>query len=83
MRVCKNKGKLWPYIILGMVGILVYYLPYFILGQDAAFRITDFLDDEVVQYLLNVKYMFAPSDTIVEEWFSGVPVASVQPPCFL
>ena len=83
MRECKNKGKLWPYIILGMVGILVYYLPYFILGQDAAFRITDFLDDEVVQYLLNVKYMFAPSDTIVEEWFSGVPVASVQPPCFL
>ncbi|MBQ7780416.1 MAG: hypothetical protein IJ405_00110 [Lachnospiraceae bacterium] len=82
MRECKIKGKLWPYIILGMVCILVYYLPYFILGQDAAFRITDFLDDEVVQYLLNVKYMFAPSDTIVAEWFSGAPLASIQPPSF-
>lgn len=67
---------------LGFIGILIYYLPYFILGQDAAFRISDYLDDEVVQLLFNGKYLFASSKTIVEEWLSGVPFATIQAPCF-
>lgn len=67
---------------LGFLGILIYYLPYFILGQDAAFRISDYLDDEVVQLLFNGKYLFASSKTIVEEWLSGVPFATIQAPCF-
>ncbi len=63
--------------------MLLYYIPYFVLGQDAAFRISDFLDDELVQYLLNGKYMFAASGTVVEEWLSGAPLASIQAPSFL
>lgn len=68
---------------IGFIGILLYYLPYFILGQDAAFRISDYLDDEVVQLLLNGNYLFASTGTIVEEWLSGAPLASIQTPCFL
>lgn len=76
-----QKGNL--FFILGAAGVLLYYIPYFILGQDAAFRISDFLDDELVQYLLNGKYMFAASGTIVDEWLSGAPLASIQAPSFL
>ena len=77
----KTKGT-YPYLIAGFLCILIYYLPYFILGQDSAFRITDFLDDEIIQYLYNGKYMFAPSGTIVEEWLSGAPLATIQAPTF-
>ena len=74
--------KNYPFLLLGFVCIFIYYLPYIILGQDASFRITDFLDDEIIQYLYNGKYMFAPSGTIVEEWLSGAPLATIQPPTF-
>lgn len=77
----KQKGN--GYYVLGAICIFLYYLPYLILGQDASFRILDFLDDEVIQYLLSGKYLFAAGDTIVEEWLSGAPLASIQPPCFL
>ena len=72
-----KKQKSLPYILAGFVCIFIYYLPYFILGQDSSFRITDFLDDEIIQYLYNGKYMFASADTIVEEWLSGVPVPAL------
>lgn len=79
----KKKERIYPYIILGMAVVFLYYVPYFVLGQDAAFKITDFMDDEVVQYLLNGKYLFASSDTIVEEWLSGAPIATIQAPCYV
>lgn len=80
---CKAKSnKKFVYILTGFVCILIYYLPYFILGQDSSFRITDFLDDEIIQYLYNGRYMFASTDTIVKEWLSGVPAPSIQPPTF-
>ena len=82
-----GKSRSWQkenlFFVLGATGVFLYYIPYFILGQDAAFRISDFLDDELVQYLLNGKYMFAAPGTIVEEWLSGAPLASIQAPSFL
>ncbi len=78
-----KNSKILPYLLAGFVCIFIYYLPYMILGQDASFRITDFLDDEIIQYLYNGKYMFAPSDTIVEEWLSGAPLATIQAPTFI
>ena len=78
----KKINKTYFYILAGFLCIILYYLPYFILGQNASFRITDFLDDEIIQYLYNGKYLFASSDTIVEEWLSGVPLATIQAPCF-
>ncbi|MBQ8326119.1 MAG: hypothetical protein IJX86_03515 [Lachnospiraceae bacterium] len=77
---CKIGGI---YYLAGAVCILIYYLPHMILGQDMAFRIVDYLDDEIVQYLLNGKYFFAPVDTVVEEWLSGAPLYSIQTPTFL
>lgn len=79
----KEKKNKYLYYLLGLMGIVIYYLPHLILGQDASFRISDFMDDEVVQYLLNGNYLFASSDTIVKEWFSGAPIATIQAPCFL
>ena len=78
----KKINKTYFYILAGFLCIILYYLPYFILGQNASFRITDFLDDEIIQYLYNGKYLFASSDTIVEEWLSGAPLATIQAPCF-
>lgn len=75
--------KKHSYFLLGFVCILIYYLPYFILGQDSAFRITDFLDDEIIQYIYNGKYAFAAHGTIVEEWLSGAPLPTIQPPTFI
>lgn len=83
MDVNVKTQKNYPYIFAGFLCIFIYYLPYFILGQDAAFRITDFLDDEVVQYLYNGKYAFASYGTLVEEWLSGAPLATIQAPTFI
>lgn len=77
----KIKEKIW--IPIGVCWLGIFYLPYFLLGQDASFRILDFLDNEVVQYLLNGNYLFSSPDTLVEEWLSGVPLGSIQAPCFL
>lgn len=78
----KNRNKriaFWT----GLICIAVYYLPYLILGENAAYRITDFLDDEVVQYLLGGKYFFASAGTTVQEILAGADLSSIQPPCFL
>lgn len=73
----------YPFIIAGIFLVLLYHLPYFILGENAALRIVDFLDDEVAIYLYNLKYLFSPENTVVNEWMGGVPVATIQPPCFI
>ena len=77
----KNRNKriaFWT----GLICIAVYYLPYLILGENAAYRITDFLDDEVVQYLLGGKYFFASAGTTVQEILAGADLSSIQPPLF-
>lgn len=82
MSIKKTVSSKYPYIISGLCLILLYYFPYFILGENSTFRIVDFLDDEVIQYLYSGKYLFSSSDVIVNEWLSGAPLATIQPPCF-
>lgn len=83
MNLEKKLTSKYPYIVIGLCLILLYYLPYFILGENSSFRIVDFLDDEVIQYLYSGKYLFSYSDTIVNEWLGGAPLATIQPPCFM
>lgn len=83
MEASKKKNTIILYLIAGALCVVIFYLPYFILGQDATYMILDFLDDEVVHYLHNGKYLFAGPNTIIEEWLGGAPSATIQAPCFL
>ncbi len=83
MKKREAEKERYLYLFLSIAVLTLYYLPHWILGQDAVFRISDFLDDEVIQYELSGKYLFASGDTIVKEWLSGAPLATIQPPCFL
>ena len=67
----------------GLLLVIFYLVPYFVLGKQASFRITDFLDDEVIQYMLSGKYFFTGFNTKVAEWFNGADKFAIQPPCFL
>ena len=83
-KIMNTKKKKW-YIayFCGLAFILLYLIPYFILGENASFRIVDFLDDEVIQYYLSGKYFFSGFHTRVAEWFNGADKFAIQPPCFL
>lgn len=80
--VSKRKKEIIPYFI-GLLILVVFLLPYFILGKDASFRITDFLDDEIIQFKLSGKYFFTGFDTRVLEWMGGIEKSAIQPTCFL
>ncbi len=67
----------------GLLLVIFYLVPYFVLGKQASFRITDFLDDEVIQYMLSGKYFFTGFNTKVAEWFNGADKFAIQAPCFL
>ena len=67
----------------GLLLVIFYLVPYFVLGKQASFRITDFLDDEVIQYMLSGKYFFTSFNTKVAEWFNGTDKFAIQAPCFL
>lgn len=79
-----QKKKYGSLVYLGGLLLIIFYLiPYFMLGKQASFRITDFLDDEVIQYMLSGKYFFTSFNTKVAEWFNGADKFAIQPPCFL
>ena len=79
-----QKKKYGSLVYLGGLLLIIFYLiPYFMLGKQASFRITDFLDDEVIQYMLSGKYFFTGFNTKVAEWFNGADKFAIQPPCFL
>lgn len=79
-----QKKKYGSLVYLGGLLLIIFYLiPYFMLGKQASFRITDFLDDEVIQYMLSGKYFFTGFNTKVTEWFNGADKFAIQPPCFL
>ena len=79
-----QKKKYGSLVYLGGLQLIILYLiPYFVLGKQASFRITDFLDDEVIQYMLSGKYFFTGFNTKVAEWFNGADKFAIQAPCFL
>lgn len=81
----KDKQAKTRYIfyICGLIFLFFYICPYLILGKNSSFRIDDFLDDEIMQYMLSGKYFFTSSDTKVAEWFCGTEKSAIQPPCFI
>ncbi len=73
-----SKRKL---IIIASVAILLYYLPYFILGENSNILIHDNLDSNVawIKLLIDNNAMFASPDTIIPNVMGGLPLYSIYP----
>lgn len=70
--------KYW--YIFGIVFILVYNIPYFILGENAVYRTHDFLEQDFVYMGIAARYLFNPFQATVPELLGGTPIASIQLP---
>jgi len=68
-------------VFSSLVLILIYYLPYFVLGEKARITIHDNLDSNVtwVKLLIDNNAVFVPPSTIIKPFLDGVPVYSVYP----
>jgi len=70
-----------PIIVLAQFVIILYYLPYFILGENASVQIHDNLDSNVawVKILLDNNAAFSSPSTIIHQTLNGIPLSSVYP----
>ena len=64
-------------IILALIILLIYVLPYFILGQNAHMRVLDNLDSNLAWYkvLAESHTLFAPLNTTIPQVINGLPRA--------
>ena len=77
-----KKLNLYFYLI-GVLLLCLYYLPCFINGDNAYFRIHDYLEQDFVNIKLNAKYLFHPTILEIPELFNGTFRASIQGHSFL
>ncbi len=63
----------------GLVGILLFQLPFWILGQNAVIPYYDQLDGEMIAYIYQAKYLFSPGN-IIPEFLNGAPKTALCPP---
>lgn len=70
-----------PIIVLAQFVIILYYLPYFILGENASIQIHDNLDSNVtwIKILLDNNAAFSSPSTIIHKALNGIPLSSVYP----
>ena len=67
----RNKTLWW---IVGLSLLLVYYLPYIILGEDAAIRVFDNLDGEVIYKMFTARKGFwLDYKAVIPEIMDGLP----------
>ncbi|NLL29120.1 MAG: hypothetical protein GX259_10010 [Bacteroidales bacterium] len=68
-----------PIILLAQFVIILYYLPYFILGENASILIHDNLDSNVtwIKILLDNNAAFSSPSKIIEQVLNGIPLSSV------
>ncbi|MCM1188888.1 MAG: DUF6044 family protein [bacterium] len=50
------KSKFW--FLAGSLAVLCTVLPYFLLGEDSIFAVTDQLDGEMIAYILQARHLF-------------------------
>lgn len=65
--------------IIGLLAVLLSFIPYFILGIDSVIPYHDQLDVEFINYIYQAKYLFSGSD-IVPEFLSGASKTAMMPP---
>lgn len=74
-----DESPLWW---LGFVLLAVTFAPYFILGEGSVFAIHDQLDETIMTYVLNAKYLGTGVDTF-PELLGGVNASGMQPSAVL
>lgn len=70
--------KKYFYYIAGLILLIIYNLPWFINGDNAVYRIYDYLEQDFVNLSLNAKYLLSPLVTNIPELFGGTYRASIQ-----
>jgi len=78
MKIVINRNNLF---FIGSFIIFLYYLPYFILGENAHIQIHDNLDSSIIyiKILLENKAVFASPDFLIIQVFGGLPRSSLYP----
>lgn len=74
-----DKAPLW---LLGFVLLIVTFLPYFILKEGSVFEIHDQMDETLLTYVLNAKYL-GTGVKIFPELLGGVNASGMQPSAIL
>ena len=67
---------------LGILVTVVFFLPYFILGNGCIFEINDQLDESIMNYELPARHLWDGS-TIYPEMLGGVNASGMQPSAIL
>ena len=65
--------------IMGLLAVLLSFIPYIILGIDSIVPYHDQLDVEFINYIYQAKYLFSGSD-IVPEFLGGASKTAMTPP---
>jgi hypothetical protein len=72
--------KLEKYLFpIGLLIVIFYFIPYFVLGESSVIAFHDQLDGEVPVYLLHAKYLFSGMNTYTE-MMNGIPSIGLTPP---
>lgn len=81
-----NRFLLWldriPLWWMGILIAIVFFLPYFILGDGCIFEINDQLDESIMNYVLSVRHLLDGS-IIYPEMLGGVNASGMQPSAVL
>lgn len=67
---------------IGILITVVFFLPYFVLGDGCIFEINDQLDESIMNYMLLARHLWDGS-TIYPEMFNGVNASGMQPSAVL
>lgn len=67
---------------IGILITVVFFLPYFVLGDECIFEINDQLDESIMNYMLPARHLWDGS-TIYPEMLNGVNASGMQPSAVL
>ena len=81
-----NRFLLWldriPLWWTGILIVVVFFSPYFILGDGCIFEINDQLDESIMNYMLPARHLWDGS-TVYPEMLGGVNASGMQPSAIL
>lgn len=81
-----NRFLLWldriPLWWMGILIAIVFFLPYFILGDGCIFEINDQLDESIMNYILPARH-FLDGSNVYPEMLGGVNASGMQPSAVL
>ena len=79
---CIRKIDNAPLWIIGLMVVMVSFLPYILMGEGSVFSIHDQLDETICSYVLNARHLFEGTD-VLPEMMGGIPASGLQPSAVL